>query len=100
MKFEGEFDAKPPVEGPDAHPNAQAQAFSVSTPAPSDAIIVPDAQLLFNGDFKRSGVDLILSRDDRELVLQDYFKGGKRAALVSSTLGQQRRVAREPRLRR
>jgi len=51
--------------------------------APVGAIIVPDAQLLFNGDFKRSGVDLILSRDDRELVLQDYFKGEKRAALSS-----------------
>ena len=51
--------------------------------APSDAIIVPDSQLLFNGDFKRSGVDLVLSRDDHELVLHDYFKGEKRAPLSS-----------------
>ena len=50
---------------------------------PADAILVPDTQLLFNGDFKRSGVDLILSKDDRELVLHDYFKGEKRAALAS-----------------
>ena len=50
---------------------------------PADAIIVPDAQLLFNGDFKRSGVDLVLSKDDHELVLHDYFKGEKRAALAS-----------------
>src|SRR6202035_5644234 len=54
-----------------------------ATHVPPGAIIVPDAQLLFNGDFKRSGVDLILSRDDHELVLQDYFKGEKRAALAS-----------------
>ena len=39
--------------------------------------------MLFNGDFKRSGVDLILSKDDHELVLHDYFKGEKRAALAS-----------------
>ena len=55
----------------------------VSTHAPSGAIIVPDAHLLFHGDFKRSGVDLILSSGDQELVLREYFKGEKRAALAS-----------------
>ena len=55
----------------------------VSTHAPSDAIIVSDAHLLFHGDFKRSGVDLILADGDRELVLREYFKGEKRAALAS-----------------
>ena len=55
----------------------------VSTHAPSDAITISDAHLLFTGDFKRSGVDLVLSSGDRELVLQDYFKGEKRAALAS-----------------
>ncbi|MEI9926186.1 MAG: FecR domain-containing protein [Bradyrhizobium sp.] len=39
--------------------------------------------MLFNGDFTRSGVDLILSADDQKLVLHDYFKGEKRAALAS-----------------
>ena len=56
---------------------------TVSGHAPSDAIIIPDAHLLFTGDFKRAGVDLVLSGDDRELVLHDYFKGEKRAALAS-----------------
>jgi hypothetical protein len=51
--------------------------------APAGAIIVPDAQLLFNADFKRSGLDLVLSNQDHELVLPDYFKGEKRAALSS-----------------
>ena len=46
----------------------------VSTHAPSDAIIVSDANLLFNGDFKRSGVDLVLTNGDRELVLHEYFR--------------------------
>lgn len=51
--------------------------------APSNAIRIPDAHFLFNADFKRSGVDLVLSADDRELVLHDYFKGEKHAALAS-----------------
>ena len=50
---------------------------------PADAIVVSDAHLLCNADFKRSGVDLILSKDDRQLVLHDYLKGEKRAALSS-----------------
>src|SRR5579872_2824995 len=54
-----------------------------TTHAPAGAIVVPDAQLLFGGEFKRSGVDLVLSSADRELVLHDYFKGEKRAALSS-----------------
>ena len=55
----------------------------VSTHAPSDAIIISDAHLLFHGDFKRSGVDLVLTSGDREVVLPDYFRGEKRAALAS-----------------
>ena len=60
--------------------------MSTSNPtahAPADAIIVPDAHLLFGADFKRSGVDLILSNADRELVVHDYFKGEHRAPLAS-----------------
>ena len=72
------------ADGPGSEPLGNFQVGSVSTHAPSDAIIVPDANLLFNGDFKRSGVDLILSAQDRELVLHDYFKGEKRAPLASA----------------
>jgi VCBS repeat-containing protein len=56
---------------------------SGSAQPPAGAIIVRDAQLLFDGDFSQSGVDLILSKDGRELVLHDYFKGEKRAPLAS-----------------
>ena len=72
------------TDGQGSQPLGNFQVGSVSTHAPSDAIIVPDAHLLFTGDFKRSGVDLILSGEDRELVLHDYFKGEKRAPLASS----------------
>jgi len=83
LNFAGKFDTDLPVEGAVGHPVAFAHVDGASTHAPSDAIIVPDAQLLFGGDFKRSGVDLVLSKDDHELVLHDYFKGEKRAALAS-----------------
>ncbi|HXQ04179.1 MAG TPA: FecR domain-containing protein, partial [Bradyrhizobium sp.] len=86
MNYAGKFDAKLPIDGAGAHSHGHLHVDSVSAHAlqvPAGAIIVPDAQLLFNGDFKRSGVDLVLSNDDHELVLHDYFKGEKRAALSS-----------------
>lgn len=83
LNFTATFDGILPAEGLSAHGGAQGRVDSVSAHAPPGAIIVPDAQLLFTGDFKRSGVDLILAKDDRELVLQDYFKGEKRVALAS-----------------
>ncbi len=82
MNYFGKFEAEVPADGYGPHSNDHVQTVR-ATHAPADAIIVPDAHLLFNGDFKRSGVDLILSKDDRELVLHDYFKGEKRAALSS-----------------
>jgi VCBS repeat-containing protein len=82
LNFVGKFDGSLPVDGPGAH--AHVETFSQhATHAPAGAIIIPDAQLLFNGAFTRSGVDLVLSKDDHELVLHDYFKGEKRAALSS-----------------
>ena len=66
-----------------AHHGAHVHVGTVSGHAPADAIIIPDAHLLFTGDYKRAGVDLIVSGDDREIVLHDYFKGEKRAALAS-----------------
>ncbi len=83
MNYVGKFDATISSDGPGAHSPSYVHVDHLPAHAPADAILVPDAQLLFNGDFKRSGVDLILSKDDREFVLHDYFKGEKRAALAS-----------------
>ncbi len=84
MNYAGKFDAKLFADEIGSHPHAHLHTETVhATHAPSDAVVVPDAQLLFSGDFKRSGVDLVLSRDGHELVLQDYFKGQKHAALAS-----------------
>ena len=86
LNYSGKFDAKLSADGSGLHSPGHAHVETITkhaTHAPADAIIVPDTQLLFNGDFKRSGVDLILSRDGHELVLHDYFKGEKRASLSS-----------------
>jgi fibronectin-binding autotransporter adhesin len=83
LNYAGKFDAALPHDGSAA---PLPTVFHVDHPpahAPADAIIVPDAHFLFNADFKRSGVDLILSGDEREVVFHDYFKGEKRAALAS-----------------
>ncbi len=82
LNYSGKFDAKVPFDGTGAHSHLHVESVS-SAHAPADAILVSDADLLFHGDFKRSGVDLILSKDNHELVLQDYFRGEKRAALSS-----------------
>ena len=78
MSFVGKFTDGFPLISFGSSPKAQPYVESVTTKAPADAIIVQDAHLLFNGDFKRSGVDLVISKDDRELVLTDYFRGDKK----------------------
>jgi VCBS repeat-containing protein len=83
LNYVGQFDATFSSHGADASPPAHGPVDSFFAHAPSDALVVPDAHLLFNADFKRSGADLILSKDDREFVLHDYFKGEKHRALAS-----------------
>ena len=70
-------------DGQGAHSGAHVHVGTVKGHAPADAITIPDAHLLFTGDFKRAGVDLVVSGDGHEIVLHDYFKGEKRAALAS-----------------
>jgi VCBS repeat-containing protein len=49
----------------------------------SDAVIIPDARLLFSGDYERSGTDLIVSDPLHRVVVPGYFHGDKRPMLVS-----------------
>jgi fibronectin-binding autotransporter adhesin len=83
LNYAGKFDAAVPHDGSAAPSHTYFHVDNPPAHAPADAIVVPDAHFLFNADFKRSGVDLILSGHDREVVLHDYFKGEKRAALAS-----------------
>ena len=81
LNYAGKSDATFSADGAGT-PADGAGAHDSPGSVPADAIVVSDAHLLFNADFKRSGVDLILSNDDRELVLHDYFEGEKRARLL------------------
>ncbi|WP_316197974.1 VCBS domain-containing protein [Bradyrhizobium sp. SZCCHNS2002] len=83
MNYAGTSDATHFSKGLGEHTRESVRLDAPPAHAPSDAIVVPDAHFLFNADFKRSGADLILSGDGRELVLHDYFKGEKRAPLAS-----------------
>ena len=47
------------------------------------AVTVPDAHLLFSGEYTRSGHDLIILDHLHRFVLPDYFSSGKRPTLVS-----------------
>ncbi|MES2749747.1 MAG: hypothetical protein V4661_00065, partial [Pseudomonadota bacterium] len=47
----------------------------------SSAIIVPDAHLLFSGEYMRIGNDLIISGSEQKFVVGNYFKGESRPAL-------------------
>ncbi|HET7889772.1 MAG TPA: FecR domain-containing protein, partial [Bradyrhizobium sp.] len=84
MNYFGKFDAKVFDALGGHHPGAQLHSEALhATHVPADAIVVPDAQLLFGAEFKRTGVDLVLSGDGREYVVHDYFKGEKHAPLAS-----------------
>jgi len=68
-----------------------AQAHSPATTEARNALIVPDAHLLFSADFKRSGSNLILTGSDGErFTISDYFRHKKLPDLATpdgATLG-------------
>ncbi|MBZ0138402.1 MAG: FecR domain-containing protein, partial [Pseudorhodoplanes sp.] len=54
------------------------------TEAAGDFVTIPDADLLFNGAFRRVGDDLsITGRDGAHVLVEDYFRTDKRATLLS-----------------
>ncbi|MDB5504974.1 MAG: hypothetical protein JWR89_4876, partial [Tardiphaga sp.] len=67
--------------GTDTHSGIDLAAGEAA--ATGHAVVVPYASLLFSGDYKRAGVDLVLSKDGHDYVVQDYFKGSTRATLAS-----------------
>ncbi|MCX7317958.1 MAG: FecR domain-containing protein [Hyphomicrobiales bacterium] len=83
MNYSGTFDFGLLGVSPNGIAQDGATVSSIPHSSPSSSIVVDDAQLLFGGDFTRSGVDLVLSRDGHDHVVPDYFKGSQRAALKS-----------------
>lgn len=92
MNYAGKFDAAISLDGPGSRLPADVHVdFSAAKPfiakahgnVPDGAFVVPDPSLIFNGEFKRAGLDLVLSHEGREFVVHDYFRGDKRAAIAS-----------------
>jgi VCBS repeat-containing protein len=87
LNYAGKFDAAISLDGQGSRSPAHVHVESFTAKAhghvPEGAFVVPDANLIFHGEFKRAGIDLVLSHDGREFVVQDYFKGDKRAAIAS-----------------
>jgi Ca2+-binding RTX toxin-like protein len=79
LNYAGKFGAD--AMGP--HSNAHFEFDLLSHRGHADTITVPDAHLLFSGDYERSGADLIVSDRDHRVVVPDYFHGEKRPTLVS-----------------
>jgi hypothetical protein len=88
LNYAGKFDAAISFDDPGFRSASNGHVDSFTAKAhghvPEGAFVVPDPNLIFHGDFKRAGSDLVLSHAGRDFVVHDYFKGDKRAALSSS----------------
>ncbi|MGY2932385.1 hypothetical protein ACVWZ6_001987 [Bradyrhizobium sp. GM6.1] len=87
LNYAGKFDAAISLDGLGSRSPADGHVDSFTAKAhghvPDGAFVVPDPNLIFNGDFKRAGLDLVLSHDGHDFVVHDYFRGDKRAAIAS-----------------
>ena len=78
MNYAGKFGS-----GLDSHSEALVDIDSLSHRSDGDTVTLPNAHLLFSGDYERSGADLIVSDHDHRVVVPNYFHGDKRPTLVS-----------------
>nr|WP_028181884.1 VCBS domain-containing protein [Bradyrhizobium japonicum] len=92
MNYAGKFDAATSLDGQVSGAPGHVHADSLAAKpfiakghghVPDGAFVVPDPNLIFNGEFKRAGLDLVLSHEGQEFVVHDYFRGDKRAAIAS-----------------
>ena len=87
MNFSGPFDAGLMHDSPvslggerfsfDSKPNFVQHHMS------DNQVVVPDAHLLFSGDYMRIGSDLIISGNGQKFVIGNYFKGEARPVLTT-----------------
>ncbi len=92
LNYAGKFDAATSLDGQVSGTPGLVHADSLAAKpfiakghghVPDGAFVVPDPNLIFNGEFKRAGLDLVLSHEGQEFVVHDYFRGEKRAAVAS-----------------
>lgn len=86
MNFAGPFDSELSHVSP---VSLGGDGFTFGKPSfiqhhPSDShVVIPDAHLMFSGDYTRIGSDLIISGNGQKIVVGNYFKGETRPALTS-----------------
>ncbi|MGX4774380.1 VCBS domain-containing protein [Bradyrhizobium guangdongense] len=87
MNYAGKFDAALSLDGQGSLSPASSHVDSFTAKAhghvPDGAVVIADPNLIFHGEFKRTGLDLVLSHDGHDVVVHDYFRGDKRAAIAS-----------------
>ena len=72
------------LSDPAADPAPQATHISSATDAAPARIVISDAQLLFGGQFKKAGGDLIITGNDgHKIVVAGYFDFDRRPDLVT-----------------
>lgn len=62
---------------------SEFQSMDWHVAANGNAVVVPDAHLLFSGSFKRIGPDLLIEGNGKRALLQDYFVQETSPALLS-----------------
>ena len=83
MNFSGKFDANSNAHNPGDFISILDLDSIPYRGGATHTVKIPDAHLLFSGDFDRSGFDLIISDRDHRVVVPNYFHGEKRPTLVS-----------------
>jgi VCBS repeat-containing protein len=80
LNYAGKFGSS----GLDSLSNAHVDRDSFSFRADhADSFTVPDAHLLFSGNFHKSGNDLVISDDLHQVTVPNYFHGDKHPMLMS-----------------
>ena len=75
----GKFEA----DGLGSHSIGYVNVEAIPHHGNAETVTIPDAHLLFSGEFERSGTDLIVSDREHRVIVTDYFRGEKRPVLVS-----------------
>ena len=79
MNYAGKFGSGTP----DDFSSAGFKIDALGHQGGGDSVTIPDAHLLFSGDYSRSGADLIVSDQLHRVVVPNYFQGDKRPTLLS-----------------
>jgi VCBS repeat-containing protein len=81
LNYAGKFDSIASDSDSSAH--FKIDSLSHVGHGDGNTVTIPDAHLLFSGDYERSGSDLIVSDQLHRVVVPNYFQGDKRPMLVS-----------------